>query len=316
MNTTAPAARNESGHIKPVHLEDADSRLARTEALSYWRIVMRQLRRDRLTLAAIGVLLIIAILSILAEAISTNLLHVDPNATDLMATFQPPSADHILGTDALGRDQLSRLLYGGRISLAIGFLGTIFTIILGISIGVTAAYFGGRVDDFIIWLINTLDSIPGLFLLLVIGSLFEVSPFALTLLFAFLGWPTISRLVRSSAYSMREREFVTAARSYGATDFTIMWRHIVPNIFPIVIIATARSVGNLILAESALSFLGFGVKPPTSTWGTMLTQAQQYILIPDNRHLVIAPGFMIALTVLCLFIIGDGLRDAMDPRLR
>jgi peptide/nickel transport system permease protein len=277
---------------------------------------MRQLRRDRLTIAAIDVLIIIALLSLLSGVISTNILGVDPNATILIETFQRPSAAHHLGTDALGREQLSRILSGGRVSLAIGSLGTLFTIILGIGIGVTAAYFGGRVDDAIIWIINTLDAIPGLFLLLVIGSLFEVSPLALTLIFAFLGWPFISRLVRSSAYSMKEREFVLAARSYGATDLLIMIRHIVPNIFPIVIIATARSVGNLILAESSLSFLGFGVKPPTSTWGTMLTQAQQYILIPDNRHLVVAPGFMIALTVLCLFIIGDGLRDAMDPRLR
>ncbi len=316
MSTTAQISSNDTGHTKPVRLGTVDDRLLNTEAISYWQIVLRQLRRDRLTIAAIVVLLIIALLSIFAGVISDNFLGVDPNATNLMATFQRPSAEHLLGTDGLGRDQLARVLYGGRISLSIGLLGTLFTIILGIGIGVTAAYFGGGVDDFIIWVINTLDAIPGLFLLLVIGSLFEVSPLALTLIFAFLGWPFISRLVRSSAYSMREREFVLAARSYGATDLMIMVRHIIPNIFPIVIIATARSVGNLILAESSLSFLGFGVKPPTSTWGTMLTQAQQFILIPDNRHLVIAPGFMIALTVLCLFIIGDGLRDAMDPRLR
>lgn len=316
MSTTAQISSNDTGHVKPVRIGTADDRLLNTEAISYWQIVLRQLRRDRLTIAAIVVLLIIALLSIFAGVISENFLGVDPNATDLMATFQQPSAEHLLGTDGLGRDQLARVLYGGRISLSIGLLGTLFTIILGIGIGVTAAYFGGGVDDFIIWVINTLDAIPGLFLLLVIGSLFEVSPLALTLIFAFLGWPFISRLVRSSAYSMREREFVLAARSYGATDLMIMVRHIIPNIFPIVIIATARSVGNLILAESSLSFLGFGVKPPTSTWGTMLTQAQQFILIPDNRHLVIAPGFMIAITVLCLFIIGDGLRDAMDPRLR
>jgi peptide/nickel transport system permease protein len=316
MSTTVQASSNESGHIKPARLATADDHLLHTEAISYWQIVLRQLRRDRLTMTAIAVLLVIALLSLFAGVISTYILGVDPNATDLMATFEQPSAEHLLGTDGLGRDQLSRILYGGRISLSIGLLGTLFTIILGIGIGVTAAYFGGRVDDSIIWGINTLDAIPGLFLLLVIGSLFDISPLALTLIFALLGWPFISRLVRSSAYTMKEREFVLAARSYGATDLMIMARHIVPNIFPIVIIATARSVGNLILAESALSFLGFGVKPPTSTWGTMLSQAQQFILIPDNRHLVIAPGFMIALTVLCLFIIGDGLRDAMDPRLR
>ncbi|MCA9999074.1 MAG: ABC transporter permease, partial [Anaerolineales bacterium] len=163
--------------------------------------------------------------------------------------------------------------------------------------------------------INTLDSIPQLFLLFIVGALFELSPAALTLLFALLGWPFISRLVRSSVFSLKEREYISAAHALGMSDGAIMWRHIVPNVIPLVIIATARRVGNLILAESALSFLGFGVQPPTSTWGTMLTKAQQFILVPDARHLVVAPGVMIALTVLCLFIIGDGLRDAMDPRL-
>lgn len=286
------------------------------EPLTFWRIAWRHLRRDWLTMAAIVVLVLIALLSLAAGAISSQVLGVDPNATDLMATFQPPSAEHWLGTDALGRDQLSRLLYGGRISLGIGLLGTLFTIILGITIGVSAAYFGGVVDDAVIWIINTLDAIPALFLLLVVGSLFQLSPLALTVLFALLGWPFISRLVRSQTYSMKEREFVLAARSIGATDAAIIGRHIVPNVFPVVIIATARSVGNLILAESALSFLGFGVQPPTSTWGTMLTKAQQFILLPEARHLVVAPGALIALTVLCLFIIGDGLRDAMDPHLR
>ncbi len=288
----------------------------RGEPLTFWRIAWRRLRRDWLTMAAIAILALIALLSIGAEFISTQILGVDPNATELTAMLQPPSAEHRLGTDALGRDQLSRLLYGGRISLSIGLLGTVFTIVLGIAIGVAAAYYGGLVDDGIIWAINTLDAIPALFLLLVIGSLFELSPFWLTILFALLGWTFISRLVRSSTYSMKEREFVLAARSIGATDWSIIRRHIVPNVFPVVIIATARSVGHLILAESALSFQGFGVQPPTSTWGTMLTKAQQFILLPEARHLVVAPGVMIAVTVLCLFIIGDGLRDAMDPHLR
>lgn len=283
---------------------------------TFWGITWRRLRRDRLTLVAILALVVIGLLALGAGVISEYILHVDPNETDLMATFQPPSAEHWLGTDALGRDQLSRLLFGGRISLGIGLMGTLFTVILGILIGVSAAYFGGFLDDGIIWLINTLDAIPALFLLLVVGSLFVLSPLALTVLFALLGWPFISRLVRGNTFAMREREFIMAARSIGATDWTIIRRHLVPNIIPIVIVATARSVGNLILAESALSFLGFGVQPPTSTWGTMLTKAQQFILVPDARHLVIAPGVMIAVTVLCLFIIGDGLRDAMDPHLR
>ncbi|MCI0579305.1 MAG: ABC transporter permease, partial [Chloroflexi bacterium] len=290
--------------------------LLQRESLSFWQMSMRQLRKDKLSLVALAVLLIITLLCLGAGFISDNILGVGPDDTDILATFAPPSSEHWLGTDGVGRDQMARLLFGGRISLAIGVFGTIFTLVLGIAIGMVAAYFGRQVDDFIIWVINTLTAIPGLFLLLVVGSLFNITPATLTILFALLGWPFISRLVRSAVLSLREREFVIASRAMGGTDLGIMWRHIMPNILPIVIIATARRVGILILSESALSFLGFGVQPPTATWGSMLTKAQQFILIPDGRHLVIAPGLMIAVTVLCLYILGDGLRDALDPRLR
>jgi peptide/nickel transport system permease protein len=315
MSLQDVALEERKGPVDVVVLADQLEAMRDDRPLSFWRIALIRLRRDKLTMAAMLVLVIIALLSLGAGIISEQILGVDPDATELLATFQPPSAEHWLGTDALGRDQLSRLLYGGRISLAIGVAGTIFTTILGISIGMVAGYFGRRVDDVVMWVINTLGSIPGLFLLLVVGALFNLSPGALAILFALLGWPFISRLVRSTVFSIKEREFMIAAQALGSSDLAIMWRHLLPNVFPIVIIATARSVGNLILAESALSFLGFGVQPPTSTWGTMLTKGQQFILIGDARHLVVAPGFMIALTVLCLFIIGDGLRDAMDPRL-
>jgi peptide/nickel transport system permease protein len=155
-----------------------------------------------------------------------------------------------------------------------------------------------------------------LFLLLIVGALFDLSAAWLTVLFALLGWPFITRLVRSTVFSLREREYIMASNALGASSFTIMFRHILPNVIPIVIIATARAVGNLMLSESILSFLGFGVQPPTPTWGNMLTEAQQYIVRPDARHLIVAPGVMITITVLCMFIIGDGLRDALDPRLK
>ena len=298
-------------------LEDQLEALANTSPTSFWVIAWRRLRRDRLTMVALGTLVVIALLSIFAGPISRNLLGVEsPDASSLLDTFLPPSSEHFLGTDDLGRDQLTRLLYGGRISLTIGVLGTIFTVVLGVSIGMAAAYFGKWVDDAVIYIINTLGAIPSLYLLLIVGALWELTPTWLAVLFGLLGWPGIARLVRSTVYSLREQEYVMASKALGSSDVAIMYRHILPNVIPIVIIATARRVGNLILSESALSFLSFGVKPPTSTWGTMLTKAQQYMLRPDGRHLVIAPGVMITLTVLCLFVIGDGLRDAMDPRLR
>ena len=298
-------------------LEDQLEALANTAPTSFWIIAVRRLRRDRLTMVALGTLVVIALLSVFAQPISQNLLGVNsPDESSLLDTFLPPSSEHLLGTDALGRDQLTRLLYGGRISLVIAVLGTVATVVLGVSIGMAAAYFGKWVDDAVIYVINTLGAIPSLYLLLIVGALWDLTPLALALLFGFLGWPGIARLVRSTVYSLREQEYVMASKALGNSDISIMYRHILPNVIPIVIIATARRVGNLILAESALSFLSFGVKPPTSTWGTMLTKAQQFMLRPDGTHLVIAPGVMITITVLCLFVIGDGLRDAMDPRLR
>ena len=295
---------------------NVDNQQLVTESRDFWQSAWIRLKKDRLTMAAISVLTVIALCSIFAGVISTNLLGIeDPNKTNILVSFEGPSREHLLGTDGVGRDQLARLLFGGRVSLQIGLFGTIFTLLFGIALGMSAAYFGGRVDDFVIWIINTLGAIPGLFLLLVVGSLFSLSPFMLSLLFGLLGWPGIARLVRGAVFSLREQEYVLASRSIGQTNTAIMLKHIFPNVIPIVTIATMRRVGILILNESALSFLGFGVQPPTSTWGTMLTKAQQFILIPDGRHLVWAPGIMITVTVLCLYIIGDGLRDAMDPRL-
>ncbi len=315
--STQDTNKNEVDYRSVVALEaQMDAMEIKTQPLSFWQIALIQLRKDTLTLAALAVLLVITLLAVGAEFISVNILEVDPDKTSLIDSFEPPSEEHWLGTDAVGRDQLARLLYGGRVSLAIGFFGALFTLIIGVFLGMCAAYLGKYVDDFIIWIINTLSAIPGLFLLLIIGALFELSAAWLTLLFALLGWPFITRLVRSTVFSLREQEYIIAAEALGSPSLAIMWRHIVPNVIPIVIIATMRSVGNLILSESALSFLGFGVQPPTSTWGTMLTKAQQFIIVPEARHLVAAPGILITVTVLCLFIIGDGLRDAMDPRLR
>lgn len=299
-----------------VSLQDQLEAMQDDKPLTFWRIAMMRLRRDKLTIAALAILVLIAILAIGADFISEGLLGVSANKTNILEALEPPSAAHWLGTDTAGRDQLARILAGGRVSLGIGIAGAFFTLVIGITLGMCAAYFGGRIDDFIMWIINTLDSIPQLFLLLIVGALFDLSPFWLTILFALLGWPFITRLVRSNVFSIREREYIEASRALGMSSFAVLFRHVMPNVFPIVVIATTRAVGNLMLAEAALSFLGFGVQPPTATWGSMLTKAQQFIIRPDARHLVVAPGAMITLTVLCMFIIGDGLRDAMDPRLR
>ncbi|MEM7335136.1 MAG: ABC transporter permease [Chloroflexota bacterium] len=286
-----------------------------SKSFSFWRVAFNRILKDRLTMVAITILSIILVASLMAEVINSS-LGVDPFDTNLLESLEPPSRTHLLGTDTLGQDQFARLLVAGRISMAISFFGSVFTLVIGITIGMMAAFFGGIVDDIIMWVINTLSSIPALFLLLIVGAIFQISPFWLTVLFAILGWPFIARLVRSNVYSIREREYILASIALGGSSFYTMFRHIMPNVIPIVIIATARTVGNLMLAEAGLSFLGFGVQPPTPTWGNMLTEAQQYIVRSDARHLIVAPGVMITITVLCMFIIGDGLRDALDPRLK
>jgi peptide/nickel transport system permease protein len=282
---------------------------------SLWQTAMRRLRKDHLTLIAMAALTILTILSVGAPVISEHILQVDPNRTDIPAKFLPIGAEgHLLGTDDLGRDHLSRLLYAGQVSLGIGFGAAILTMTIGMTIGVVTGFYGGIVDDIVNWMITTLDSIPALFLLLIVSSVLSPSPSALVIVLAMIGWTGITRIVRGETIAMRSREFIVSAHSIGASDLRIMFTHIVPNLFSIVAVTLAINIGNLILVESGLSFLGVGVKPPTPTWGNMLTNAQSFFT--KGPHLVVLPGLLIVITVLCLYIIGDGVRDAFDPKMR
>jgi peptide/nickel transport system permease protein len=269
------------------------------EPVSYWNMVGHRLRRDRLTIAAMIVLGLLALLSYTSPLSAKYVLKVDPNRIDLFQAYEPPSAAHVLGNDELGRDQLARLLYGGRISLTIGAI---------------AGFFGGWVDDIVMWLINTWNSIPFLLFLIIVVQLFKPKWYVLAIFVALNSWIGSARLVRGEVLSVKERDYVMAAHALGVPMPKIILRHVLPNVIPIVIILTAGSIGGLILLESALSFLGLGVQPPTATWGNMLTKAQGNFTL--GPHLVIFPGLLITLTVLCLYLIGDGLRDALDPMMR
>lgn len=278
------------------------------------QIALRRLRRDRLTMLALVILLILAVLSILAPVISQYLLGVDPTATDGYNNLLPLGAEgHILGTDNLGRDQLSRLLFAGQVSLSIAAIGAGLSIGIGMFLGVLAGFYGGVLDDIINWLIATLNSIPGIFLLLIISAILKPGPLALIIVLGVLGWTVTTRLVRGETYSLREREFIVAARAVGASDAYIMFSHIIPNVISITVVNLALTIGELILLESTLSFLGVGIQPPTPTWGNMLSNSQSFF--KTGAHLVIFPGLLIVTTVLCLYVIGDGLRDALDPTL-
>jgi peptide/nickel transport system permease protein len=203
------------------------------------------------------------------------------------------------------------LMYGGQVSLGIAFTAAMLSISIGVTLGLITGYYGGIIDDILIWFITTLTSIPQLFLLLIVSSILRPGPLGLTLVLGLLSWTGTMRLVRGETLAIREREFVVAARAMGASNRRIMFQHIFPNLISIVIITLALDIGGLILAESALSYLGFGIPQYIPSWGNMLTQAQAYFR--SAPHLVFMPGILISVTVLCLYIIGDGIRDALDP---
>jgi len=287
----------------------------RQVGLSLTQLALRRIRRDRLTLAAAAVLLVLVVLSMLAPVISGAILHVDPNLTDTTRQLLPPGTPgHPLGTDNLGRDQLARLLFAGQVSLGIGGAGALLSLGVGLTLGVIAGYYGGMVDDAVVWVVTTLNSIPGIFLLLIVSSLFQPGPGTLILVLGIFSWTLTTRLVRGEAFSIREQDYVLSTRALGASDWRIMFVHIIPNVISIMIVNLTITIGNLILIESALSFLGIGIQPPTPSWGNMLSRAQSFF--STGPHLVVMPGLMIVVTVLCLYIIGDGLRDAFDPKTR
>ena len=270
------------------------------------------IRKDRITLAAISIIISLAVLSAGAPII-TGLLGVDPNTTDASESKRLPvgSEGHLLGTDNLGRDHLARLLYAGQVSLLIGFLSGILSLAVGVSLGILTGFYGGFIDDLVIWIITTLNSIPGLVLLIVISALFSPDPLTLIMVLVLLIWTTTARLVRGETLSIRSREYIISAQAAGASNARIMLAHILPNVFSITITALAINIGNVILIESSLSFLGLGVQPPIASWGNMLSKSREFFKVAG--HLVIFPGVLITVVVLCLYLIGDGLRDAFDP---
>jgi peptide/nickel transport system permease protein len=289
---------------------------------SLYKLALRRLRRDYLSLIAIGIVVLFTILAILAPVI-TDQLGLSYRDTNNKSFLGIGTAGHILGTDDLGRDQLARLLYAARVSLGIATSAALGSLVIGISVGVIAGFYqGGQlkiIDDGIMWFVTTLNSVPTLFLLLIVASVLRTRDSALKssvvyliLILTFLGWTGTMRLVRGETLARRDLEYVVAARAIGASSWRIMFVHILPNIFSIIVVTLAIDIGTLILVESALSYLGLGVMPPTPSWGNMLNNAQSFF--DRGPHLVFMPGILIVITVLCLYIIGDGMRDAFDPQ--
>jgi peptide/nickel transport system permease protein len=268
-------------------------------------------RFGRNWLAVFG--LVMLVLMLLAAVGAPLVAPYDPDAIsyDFMA---PPSPEHVLGTDDVGRDELSRLIYASRISLSVGVSVSVLAVILGTVVGALAGFYGGRTDALLSGGINVLLSIPMIPLAMVLGAFLTTNLLFVVLILGFLSWTGVARIIRAEFLSLKEREFTLAARTIGVSNLRIIARHILPNTIPPIIVAATLQVAAAILAESALSYLGFGIQPPTPSWGNMLQNAQRFFRI--HPMLAIYPGVLISLTVICINFVGDGLRDALDPRLR
>ena len=266
-------------------------------------------QRHKLALAGSVVLAILTFLAVFALEVSGK----DPYKIDLTAYRKPPTEAHWLGTDASGRDVFSRLLHGARISLSVGVVAVSIYIALGLVLGALSGFYGGIADSLIMRLADIVLAFPTLIIIITIASVLGPSIYNVMLVIGLLGWPPIARLVRAMFLSLREQEFVIAARAVGVSDRRLIFRHIVPNVLAPVIVAATYGMANAILIEAGLSFLGLGVQPPTASWGNMLNAAQSITVLEDMPWLWVPPGLMIALTVLALNFIGDGLRDAHDP---
>jgi peptide/nickel transport system permease protein len=273
--------------------------------------VWSRFRRHEVALVGMVILLVLVIGAVGAPLFARN----DPYKVSISAYRKPPSAAHLLGTDSSGRDVLSRLLYAGRVSLSVGLVAVSIYAAIGIVLGALAGYYGGWVDSLIMRFADIVLAFPALILIITIVSLIGPSIYNVMLVIGLLGWPPIARIVRGLFLSLREREFILASRTIGAPNVRIIFRHMLPNALAPVIVAATFGMASAILLEAGLSFLGLGVQPPTPSWGNMLTDAQSLTVLESMPWMWIPPGVAIALAVLAINFIGDGLRDALDPYL-
>jgi peptide/nickel transport system permease protein len=302
MSVTLPVR---TAPARKVDVKDsASSRPARSQFALAWR----QFRRHKLALVGLAVFVLLCVSAVVAPLLSPY----DPNRTSLLSRFEAPPLAHPMGTDDLGRDEMTRVLIGGRVSLSVGVMAMLVSIIVGTIVGAFAGYFGGGVDSILMRLTEMFIAFPQLFILILLAALFGTGFWTIVLVVGLLRWMPVARLVRASFLQFKQQEFVIAARALGAPTGAIMWRHILPSAMSPIIVAATLGVAGAILTESTLSFLGLGIQLPTATWGNMLRAAQNDMATAP--WLAFFPGFFIFLTILAINYIGDGLRDALDPR--
>ena len=276
--------------------------------------IIRRFYKHRPAVVALFLLVVLIVL-----ALGASLSPFSPTQQDPANPFKPPTSVHWFGTDELGRDIFTRILYGGRVSLLVGLISTLLTIFVGVAVGALSGYYGGWLDNVLMRITDTFLTFPTIFVLIILSSLLRELPFPLLknsvmvviVIIAALSWMWPARLVRSLFITLREREFVTATRALGGGDAGIIIRHILPNCLGPILVSGTLQMAYAIITESGLSYLGFGVQPPTATWGAILSTAQVHVY--RAPWMAIYPGVMIFITVMAINYIGDGLRDAFDP---
>jgi peptide/nickel transport system permease protein len=273
------------------------------------KIIGKRFSRNRLSVIGAVIVLLLITVSLLAPFISPY----DPTAIDVYNVLSPPGKSHLLGTDDLGRDLLSRIIWGSRVSLKVGFVAVGIAIMIGIVIGSVAGFYGRRVDAILMRFVDIMLAFPTFFLILAVIAILEPNIFTIMAVIGVTSWMDVARLVRAEFLTLKERDFVDAARAIGINNTRLIFRHILPNALSPVFVAATFGVGGAILIESGLSFLGLGVQPPDPSWGNILTAGKDNIEIA--WWLSLYPGLAILITVLSYNLVGEGLRDALDPRL-
>ncbi|MDF3016288.1 MAG: transporter permease [Thermomicrobiales bacterium] len=308
VETSTPTAASGAARLEPNELATLAPDLTSRPARSPWQIAIARFRRSKLALLGLLVITVMSLTAIFADAIAPY----GENEIDLFNITAKPSAEHWLGTDELGRDELSRLIFGARVSLLVGVGAALISTAVGIVVGSLAGYYGGWLDSALMRFVDVILAFPAIFLLLIFFSIQGSSVVTVILFLGLFSWMWLARVIRGEFLSLKERDFIEAARSIGVPDGRLMWRHLLPNVGAAIIVSTTLTIAYAMLAEATLSFLGFGVPPGTPTWGNMLNAARpNYIQVPV---LAIAPGLTLTIAVLAINFVGDGLRDALDPR--
>ena len=278
------------------------------ERQSVWKDIWKELRKNKVATVSV-VLLAILIIAVLLAPLSPY----DPYKLDASQKLQGISSSHWFGTDEYGRDYFTRTLYGGRVSLLVGFMSMIMTVVIGTSLGVFSGYVGGKVDMFLMSFTDIFLALPSMLLMVILNTFLKPGLPTLIVVLSLFSWASVARITRAETMSLKERDFVVATQNLGASNFRVIIKHIIPNILGPVIVAASLSVANAILMESSLSFLGLGVQIPRASWGSMLQGAQAHIL--DYPLLAVYPGVMILITVLSFNLLGDILRNALEPKI-